>query len=41
MEIERKFLIKELPADLKNYACHVIEQAYLNTNPVVLSLIHI
>ena len=35
MEIERKFFIKELPADLKNYPCHVIEQAYLNTNPVV------
>lgn len=32
---EMKILIKELPADLKNYPCHVIEQAYLNTNPVV------
>ena len=35
MEIERKFLIKELPGDLDNYPCHKIEQAYLNTNPVV------
>ena len=35
MEIERKFLIKELPGDLDNYPCHRIEQAYLNTNPVV------
>lgn len=35
MEIERKYLIKELPADLKSYSSHLIEQAYLNTNPVV------
>lgn len=35
MEIERKFLIKEMPADLASYPCHKIEQAYLNTNPVV------
>jgi CYTH domain-containing protein len=35
MEIERKFLIKELPADLESYPCHRIEQAYLCTNPVV------
>ena len=35
MEIERKFLIKELPADLASFPCHKIEQAYLNTNPVV------
>lgn len=35
MEIERKFLIKELPGDADNYPCHKIEQAYLNTNPVV------
>lgn len=35
MEIERKFTLKELPADLESYPCHVIEQAYLNTSPVV------
>ena len=35
MEIERKFLIKKLPADLASFPCHKIEQAYLNTNPVV------
>ncbi|MGN0384699.1 MAG: CYTH domain-containing protein [Lachnospiraceae bacterium] len=35
MEIERKFTIKELPADLESYPFHVIEQAYLNTDPVV------
>ena len=35
MEIERKFLIKELPSDLGTYACRHIEQGYLCTNPVV------
>lgn len=35
MEIERKFTIKELPADLENYSFHHIEQAYLNTDPVI------
>lgn len=35
MEIERKFTIKELPANLDTYSFHIIEQAYLSTNPVV------
>lgn len=35
MEIERKFLIRTLPADLEKYAFHTIEQAYLCTDPVV------
>jgi len=35
MEIERKFLIKELPEQLDIYPCHHIEQAYLNISPVV------
>lgn len=35
MEIERKFLIKTLPADLEDYPFLHIEQAYLNVNPVV------
>lgn len=35
MEIERKFTIKELPADLDNHTCILIEQAYLNTDPVI------
>lgn len=35
MEIERKFTVKELPADLEQYPCLVIEQAYLNTDPVI------
>lgn len=35
MEIERKFTIKKLPGNLNQYPCHIIEQAYLNTDPVV------
>lgn len=35
MEIERKFLISELPENLKDYPCHQIEQGYLCTQPVV------
>ena len=34
MEIERKYLLKELP-ELKIYESHKIEQAYLCTGPVV------
>ena len=34
-EIERKFLIRELPADLNEYPYHELEQGYLNTVPVV------
>lgn len=35
MEIERKFTIKALPKNLSSYPCHLIEQAYLNTDPVI------
>lgn len=35
MEIERKFLIRELPNELAQYQCLHIEQAYLCTSPVV------
>lgn len=35
MEIERKFTIKKLPDNLDLYPVHLIEQAYLNTDPVV------
>ena len=35
MEIERKYLIDELPFDVTAYPSHEIEQAYLNTEPVV------
>lgn len=35
MEIERKFTIRSLPDNLSQYTCLTIEQAYLNTDPVV------
>ena len=35
MEIERKYLIPNLPVDLDQYECRQIEQGYLNTDPVV------
>lgn len=35
MEIERKYLIKNLPENLGQYPCKRIEQGYLNTDPVV------
>jgi adenylate cyclase len=35
MEIERKFTVKKLPENLDSYPCHLIEQAYLNTDPVI------
>ena len=35
MEIERKFLVSQIPGDIAQYKCRFIEQAYLCTNPVV------
>ncbi len=35
MEIERKFLISQLPGDLSSYPCLKIQQGYLCTDPVV------
>lgn len=35
MEIERKFLVSDVPVDLSKYKCRIIEQGYLSTNPVV------
>jgi len=35
MEIERKFLVDNIPFDLTDYSFHVIEQGYLNIDPVV------
>lgn len=35
VEIERKFLVSHIPDNLDNYKCRLIEQGYLNTNPVV------
>lgn len=35
MEIERKYLIHAIPFDLSQYPSLEIEQAYLNTDPVI------
>ena len=35
MEIERKYLIDRLPENLNSYPCRKIQQAYLNTAPVI------
>lgn len=35
MEIERKFLLKQIPKNLEQYNYHRIEQAYLCTDPVI------
>lgn len=35
MEIEKKYTVKKLPDHLEKYPYHIIEQGYLNTNPVV------
>jgi len=35
MEIERKFLVHKLPENLNQFPFHVLEQAYLCTEPVV------
>ena len=35
MEIERKYLVNQAPADYMEFPCHAIEQAYLCTSPVV------
>ena len=35
MEIERKFTIKTLPENLEQYPSRLIEQGYLNRDPVV------
>jgi len=35
IEIERKFLVKEMPDNLDNYDMVDMTQGYLNTNPVV------
>ena len=34
-EIERKFLIRKLPENLEQYPYHLIEQAYLTTDPTI------
>ncbi|MBP5159416.1 MAG: CYTH domain-containing protein [Lachnospiraceae bacterium] len=35
MEIERKYLVKEMPKNLASYCCHHIEQGYLCAHPTV------
>ena len=35
MEIERKFLIRELPQDTEQYPCDRIEQAYISGKPTI------
>lgn len=35
MEIEKKFLIRQIPNDLSAYECKEIEQGYLCKNPIV------
>ncbi len=35
MEIERKYLLDQLPENLTSYPCKKIEQGYLSTDPVV------
>ena len=35
IEIEKKFLTKEVPFDLSSFPCHEIEQGYLNVHPAV------
>lgn len=35
MEIERKFLVREMPKDLSQYRSRAIEQAYLNFTPTI------
>lgn len=35
MEIEKKYLIRQLPESMEQYPHHLIEQGYLNTDPVI------
>jgi CYTH domain-containing protein len=35
IEIEKKFLVKEMPKDLGNCPFHLIEQGYLNVHPAI------
>ena len=35
MEIEKKYLVSELPDNLPQYKCRKIEQGYLSSSPVV------
>lgn len=35
MEIEKKYLIKEIPGDLESYNKDIISQGYISTSPVI------
>ena len=35
MEIERKYLVKNIPGNLKYFPCRSMEQGYLSTAPVI------
>ncbi|SCW28672.1 CYTH domain-containing protein [Eubacterium ruminantium] len=35
MEIERKFLVKNLPVNFESYPHHIISQGYISTSPVI------
>ncbi len=35
MEIERKFLTKEIPFDITAYPCHQLTQAYISFSPTI------
>lgn len=35
MEIERKYLVKSIPENLKDFPCRTMEQGYLNIAPVI------
>ena len=35
MEIERKYIVKQIPFSLDSYVKHEIEQGYISTDPVV------
>ena len=35
IEIEKKYLVKEIPKDIDKYPYHVIEQGYLNVSPAI------
>lgn len=35
MEIERKYLVNNIPENLNSFPCRIMEQGYLNTAPVI------
>lgn len=35
MEIERKYLVNDIPQNLNSFPCRIMEQGYLNTAPVI------